>query len=279
MIRAFVTGWPVGHSLSPLMHGHWLARHGIDGSYEALEKAPGEIGGFFDALPESGWAGGNVTLPHKQAAFRACGSLDDAARAIGAVNTLWVENGKLAGSNTDAYGFLANLDAEAGDWDDASTALVLGAGGAARAIVHALVSRGFSDIAIANRTIERAAELVALSGNRARALAWEGVEHAVRDAAIIVNTTSLGMNGQPPLDVDLAVARDGTIVTDIVYTPLRTGLLASASERGLRTVDGLGMLMHQAVPGFERWFGTRPEVDERLRAVMVAELERRSALA
>ena len=276
MIRAFITGWPVEHSLSPLIHGHWLKRHGIDGSYERLARSPEEIGGFLTDLPGSQWIGGNVTIPHKITAFNACALLDDAARAIGAVNTLWIENGKLAGANTDAHGFMANLDSRVPGWDTGANALVLGAGGGARAIIHSLVSRGFSDVAIANRTPERAEALASHFAGPARPLAWDRLVGEIPRADLIVNTTSLGMKGQPALEIDLTNSQPETIVTDIVYTPLETPLLVQARDHGLKTVDGLGMLLHQAVPGFERWFGHRPTVDEELRGVLLAELEARS---
>ncbi|MCG6856521.1 MAG: shikimate dehydrogenase [Salaquimonas sp.] len=277
MIRAFITGWPVEHSLSPRMHTHWLEHYGIDGSYDSLAKSPQEVGDFLAGLPASGFAGGNVTIPHKEAAFRACAELDDAARAIGAVNTLWIKDGALAGSNTDAYGFMANLDDKAPGWGNALSALVLGAGGASRAVIHALVTRGFNDIAIANRSVERAEALAAHFGVGVRALAWEKLPDEIAGSELIVNTTSLGMKGQPGLEIDLGSAGTGTIVTDIVYTPLETPLLAQARERGLAAVDGLGMLLHQAVPGFEKWFGQRPEVDETLRQLLLGELARREA--
>ena len=273
MIRAFVTGWPVEHSLSPLMHTHWLKRHGIEGSYEKLAKSPEEIGDFLAGLPASRFAGGNVTLPHKEAAFAACKTLDDAARAIGAINTVWIEGGELAGSNTDAYGFMANLDQKAPGWDKAKTALVLGAGGAARAIVHALGMRNFEDVAIANRTHDRA--VILADSFEARAVDWSHLKAEVPAAGLIVNTTSLGMKGQPALEIDLTGAVSGTIVVDIVYTPLETPLLAQARKLGLVAVDGLGMLLHQAVPGFEKWFGHRPQVDDELRQVLLDELARR----
>ncbi len=273
MTRAFVTGWPVEHSLSPLIHGHWLKRYGIEGSYEKLAKSPDEVESFLTGLPESQWAGGNVTIPHKETAFRVCATLDDAARAIGAVNTVWIEDGRLAGANTDAHGFLANLDDRAEGWDQASTALVLGAGGAARAVIHGLLTRGFSDIVVANRTLGRADALARHFRDKVRPLIWDRIAEEVPRAGLIVNTTSLGMKGQPALEIDFASARPDTVVTDIVYTPLVTPLLAGASEHGLKTVDGLGMLLHQAVPGFEKWFGRRPEVDNELRAVLLDALE------
>jgi shikimate dehydrogenase len=280
--RAFVTGWPISHSLSPALHGFWLRRHGIDGTYEALAVAPEEFPAFFDRIPASGFAGGNVTLPHKETAFRLCGEPDDAARAIRAVNTLWLENGVVRGGNTDAHGFAANLDQRAPDWDGSESngaALVLGAGGAARAILHALKIRGFETIFLANRTTERAEALAAEFGPKIRAIPWETAEAALGDARLLVNTTSLGMSGQPPLPFRLDAAAPGTVVNDLVYSPMETQLLAAAAARGLTPVDGLGMLLHQAVPGFARWFGVTPGVDEELRHHVLAAAAARRKMA
>jgi len=274
VIRAFVTGWPISHSLSPALHGHWLSRLGIDGRYEAVAVEPQAIGAFLRGLPGAGWAGGNVTIPHKEAALAACHTVTPEAAAIGAVNTVWIQRGRLAGTNTDAHGFAANLDQFASGWDAGRAALVLGAGGAARAIIHALASRGYRRIAIANRTPARA-EAVAAGWPAARALPWEQAAAEIAHADLIVNTTSLGMAGQPPLDLDLAPANDSCVVTDIVYVPLDTPFLAAARARGLQAVDGLGMLLHQAAPGFERWFGHAPQVDADLRAAVLAALAAR----
>ncbi|MGX1098063.1 shikimate dehydrogenase [Amorphus sp. MBR-141] len=263
--RAAVIGWPVAHSRSPLIHGHWLKSLGIPGSYDRIAVPPEAADGFFRDFRSSGLTGANVTLPHKIRAASACAGLSEAARAMGAVNTLWWEGDRLLGDNTDAYGFLANLDQRLPGWSDApATALVLGAGGAARAVVYGLVQRGFR-VVVANRTAARTAELAALfpgavAGDWAAAMAPDG------DTTFVVNTTSLGMGGGPDLPIDLARLEPEAIVTDIVYTPVETGLLTRARAAGLRTVDGLGMLLHQAVPGFERWFGVRPEVTEDLRA-------------
>lgn len=273
MAKAFVCGHPIAHSRSPLIHGHWLARYGIAGSYEPIDVAPESFAEFVSSISRNGFAGGNVTLPHKEAAFRAAASRDEAAEDIGAVNTLWFEDGRLRGGNTDAYGFAANLDDRAPGWDArASTAVVLGAGGAARAVLYALKQRGFSDIRMANRTVDRAADLARHFGPTFSAHRFEAVPELLSDAAIVINTTSLGMHGDESSPPDLANLPDQALVTDIVYVPLETPLLAAARRRGLKTVDGLGMLLHQATPGFERWFGVQPEVTPELRDLIVADM-------
>ncbi|WP_232629561.1 shikimate dehydrogenase [Methylobacterium sp. Leaf118] len=272
--KAFVVGHPIAHSRSPLIHGHWLAEHGIDGTYERLDVAPEAFEAFLRGLPDSGFAGGNVTIPHKEAAFRLADTLTDRARTIGAVNTLVVEDGRLRGDNTDAPGFIAHLDRSLGDDWPARTgrqAVVLGAGGAARAIVVGLIERGLS-VVIANRSPERARALAALDPDHARALPWEALPEALAGTGLLVNTTTLGMAGHPPLALDLAALPDRAAVADIVYVPLETPLLAAARARGLAAVDGLGMLLHQAVPGFAAWFGLRPEVTPALRERIVADL-------
>lgn len=283
--KAFVTGFPIKHSRSPLIHGFWLKEHGIEGSYEAIEVLPENFAEFAASLAKNGFAGGNVTIPHKEVAFATVDSRDAAAEAIGAVNTLWIESGKLCGGNTDAYGFAANLDALAPGWNNANTALVLGAGGAGRAIVHALQTRGFSRIAIVNRTLSRAEELASHFGEGVSAHGWDAAQALVKDAGLIVNTTSLGMSGHmtsggeaTEFPLDLSEAQKSAVATDIVYIPLKTPFLASAEAAGLKTVDGLGMLLHQAVPGFERWFGKRPEVTEALRNYILDNMKKAGAL-
>lgn len=271
--KAFVVGHPVAHSRSPLIHGYWLETLGIQGSYERIDVHPGSIGRFLAELPRSGFSGGNVTIPHKEAAHRAADRLDEAAELIGAANTLWLEEGRLHAGNTDAYGFAASLDDAAPRWREGRTALVLGAGGAARAVLFALREAGFGDIRVVNRTPARARELADRFGAGIAAHGWEAVDALATDVDLLVNTTSLGMGGAGAAPVDVALLPAGAIVTDIVYVPLETPLLAAARGRGLRAVDGLGMLLHQAVPGFERWFGTRPEVTPALRGRVVADLE------
>jgi shikimate dehydrogenase len=276
MIRAFVAGHPIAHSRSPLIHGHWLAEHGIDGTYARLDVAPADFPAFVRGLSESGYAGGNITIPHKEAAFALADALTPRAKKIGAVNTLVVgRDGRVQGDNTDAPGFCAHLDQTLGSgWPERGTAVVLGAGGAARAIVVGLAERGVGRILVSNRTPDRAAAVAALAPGAADALPWSALPGAMAEAGLLVNTTALGMKGQPPLTLDLATLREGAAVADIVYAPLETPLLAAARARGLPAVDGLGMLLHQAVPGFEAWFGARPAVTAALRDRIVADLAR-----
>lgn len=270
--KAFVCGHPIAHSRSPKIHGFWLKQYGIDGSYTAIDVAPEAFGEFLKSLSADGFAGGNVTIPHKEAAFRLVDRRDAAAEAIGAVNTLWFEEGRLWGGNTDAHGFATNLDEHAPGWDKTRAALVLGAGGAACAVVHALKARGLRDIRIVNRTVERAAELADRFGEGVSAHPLAASGEFLPETGLLVNTTSLGMHGNAGLPVDPSALPDGAIVTDIVYVPLETPLLAAARARGLKTVDGLGMLLHQAAPGFERWFGVKPAVSRELRDMIVSDL-------
>jgi shikimate dehydrogenase len=273
--RAFVCGHPIGHSRSPLIHRFWLRELGLAGSYEHVDVAPEDFAGFVAELGEGGWAGGNVTIPHKERAYHLAGRHDRAAERIGAVNTLWIENGIVVGGNTDAYGFAANLDASVNSWRLAKTALVLGAGGAARAVVHALQEAGIADIRVVNRNAARAETLAASFGAGVSGHSWSTADSLLPSTGLLVNTTSLGMAGQPPLDLDISTLPAGAVVADIVYTPLETQLLRHARQQGFAAVDGLGMLLHQAVPGFERWFGKKPVVSEALRAHIVADLEMR----
>ena len=274
--RAFVVGHPIAHSRSPLIHGFWLETLGIAGSYERIDVHPDAIHAFLRDLPRSGFAGGNVTIPHKEAAHRAADRLDAAAEAIGAANTLWLEDGRLVAGNTDAHGFTANLDSQAPAWRQRRTALVLGAGGGARAVLFALKDAGFTDIRVVNRTLARARELADRFGPGVTAHGWEEAAALSTDAGLLVNTSPLGMDGREPVPLDVALLPDSAIVADIVYVPLETPLLAAARGRGLIGVDGLGMLLHQAVPGFERWFGTRPQVTQALRDRLVADLGKRA---
>jgi shikimate dehydrogenase len=277
VIKAFVAGWPVSHSLSPSLHGFWLRRYHIEGSYEAVPIEPERFQYFLKALPASGFAGGNVTIPHKEAAFAACDRLDAEARAIGAVNTVWHENGRVCGTCTDAYGFSANLDQHQPDWRGFGNALVMGAGGASRAIVHALLSAGSGKVSIVNRTFERARAVAEAFGTRVSPYPWDMISRLLPGADLIVNTTPLGMEGHEADEFDILPAKDNAMVTDIVYVPLETPLLRAARMRGLKTVDGIGMLLHQAVPGFEKWFGVRPEVDQDLRLHLLSVLSARAA--
>jgi shikimate dehydrogenase len=274
MKRACVIGWPISHSLSPAIHGYWLKQSGIDAEYVKVAVEPKDLAFFLTNLAANRYCGGNITVPHKIEAHRLCEHRDVAADAIGAVNTVWLDSGRLAGSNTDAYGFLANLDSEAARWDRAGPAVVIGAGGAARALVWALRQRGFEDIRIVNRTKLRSEEL-ALAFPPASAHGFEALSRVLQGAKLIVNTSMLGMKGAPLLDIDLSAAALDATVCDIVYSPLETDLLSQARNRGLRVVDGLGMLLHQAVPGFEIWFGVRPEVTPDLRKAVLAAIQAR----
>jgi shikimate dehydrogenase len=273
MKRACVVGWPIEHSRSPLIHGHWLKTYRIAGSYVRLPVKPADAEAFFGELAAKGFAGCNVTVPHKEAAFRAAARPDAAARSVLAANTLWLEDGVLCASNTDIYGFLTNLDDQAPGWDKLGLpAAVLGAGGAARGVIRGLLDRGIAEIRLVNRTRERAEALVAGFGEAVRTFEWGTRSRMLANCGLLVNTTMLGMTGQPPLDIDLAAMPAQAVVSDIVYSPLETPLLRDARARWLRTVDGLGMLLHQAVPGFEKWFGVRPRVTAELRDLIIADL-------
>ncbi len=273
--RAFIVGHPVAHSRSPLIHGFWLQELGLAGSYEKIAVRSEDLVGFVRGMRDAGFVGGNVTVPHKAEIMALADDVDDAARAIGAANTLWFEDGRLMAGNTDVTGFLANLDEEAPGWDRrGGNAVVLGAGGAARAVIHGLLQRGFA-VDIANRTRGRGDALAAEYPSAVRAWSWDDLAQPSNAAALLVNTTSLGMEGQPPLGVDLRVLHRDALVADIVYSPLETPLLRDAGAKGHRTVGGLGMLLHQAVPGFERWFGVRPSVTPQLRSLVEADIPRR----
>ena len=272
--KACVIGWPISHSRSPLIHGYWLKRYGIDGSYERVAVPPAELSAFLRALTNRGFAGCNVTLPHKEDVFRAVRIADDATLRLGVVNTVFHRDGELWGTSTDGEGFLANLSAHVPSWQAQDrTVVVLGAGGAARAIVGALLDAGSRHILVANRTLARAEELRRDFGPRIEPLDWKDVEKRLEDAELLINTTSLGMTGQPPLSLDLTKLPRSAIVTDIVYTPLETDLLVRARVRGNVVVAGLGMLLHQAVRGFELWFGRRPEVTPELYDLVARDID------
>jgi shikimate dehydrogenase len=274
MRRACVIGWPVEHSRSPLIHGYWLKQYGIDGEYGKEAVRPEALAGFLGTLGDRGYAGANVTLPHKEAALRLSTVVDDAARAIGAANTLWLdEAGRLCAGNTDAYGFTTNLNQAAPGWNDSRRpVMLLGAGGAARAILHGLLGDGATRIHICNRTRGRAEALARAFRGPVSVVDWTDRNRALSGCGLLVNATSLGMTGKEPLDLDLAALPKDAVVADIVYSPLETPLLAAARAGGNRVVDGLGMLLYQAVPGFHRWFGVRPEVTKALRAHVAASL-------
>lgn len=271
--KAFVIGHPIAHSRSPLIHGTWLAEHGIDGSYEAIDVAPADLPAFFERLRSGEFAGGNVTIPHKEAVFALCDSVDDLARTIGAVNTLVVRNGRVHGYNTDYLGFLGNLDAAAPGWSDGPRdALVIGAGGAARAILVALRERNGGQVHVLNRTLANAEALVEEIHGPFEAHGFDAFAALASKIGIVVNTSSIGMHGSRFDWLDMSLLPKTTLVTDIVYTPLITPLLADAEAHDLKIVDGLGMLLHQAVPGFADWFGVRPHVTPALRARIEATL-------
>ncbi len=266
---AGIMGWPVTHSRSPAIHGHWLARYGVDGAYVPFAVRPEDGQDAIRALPRFGFAGSNITLPHKETALAAVDEADALARRIGAVNTVVVRaDGSLHGSNSDAYGFMAHLRASAPDWRP-GVAMVLGAGGAARAVAAALLDAGASEVRLANRTAERAERVAEAFDRRVRPVAWKERSEALDGADLLVNTTSLGMSGNAPLEIALDALGPRAVVNDIVYAPLETPLLAAARARGLAAVDGLGMLLHQARPGFAAWFGRDPEVDDRLRRAVL----------
>lgn len=264
-------GWPIGHSRSPLIHNYWLRQNGITGEYRAEAVPPDAFPEFLNSMGHRHYVGANVTLPHKEAALRL--SLpDDRAEAVGAANTLWFEGGALRSTNTDVEGFLANLDAAAAGWERTSDAVVFGAGGSARAVVFGLRERGIARIHVVNRTAERAEALRARFGEQVHPVGGAELPRLLAKAGLLVNTTSLGMRGQPPLVIDLAPLRGGAVVCDLVYAPLETGLLRAARAAGHPTADGLGMLLHQAVRGFSLWFGIRPEVTPELRTLIEADL-------
>ncbi|RKE79866.1 shikimate dehydrogenase [Rhizobium sp. AG855] len=276
--RAFVAGYPIKHSRSPLIHGFWLDQFGLNGSYEKLAVNPDEFPDFIQSLKlqESGYVGGNITIPHKEAACRLADRVDPLAEELGAANTLWLADGALHATNTDGIGFASNLDAARPGWDKAEVAIVLGAGGASRAILQSLRDRGIREIRVVNRTAERAQELVDRFGGPLSAHPIQALAELMKDADLFVNTTSLGMDGSEAPDLPFETMRVGALVTDIVYVPLKTPFLAKAEEAGLATVDGLGMLLHQAVPGFEKWFGRWPNVTDALRQLILADIGAKS---
>lgn len=278
MKRACVIGYPVAHSRSPLIHRYWLQEHQIDGEYLRREVRPEEIDGFLQNFTSHGLIGCNVTLPHKEAAARHAAQVTAVVRALGVANTLWLEKGKLHADNTDVAGFLAHLDNTIPGWQERTEhAVVLGAGGAARSILYGLHARGVQRLTLVNRSRERAQQLLRELQIDAAIAGYDGVPSQLPSADILVNATSLGMTGQPPLEIDLAGLKAGAAVSDIVYAPLETALLRQAREGGHKVVDGLGMLLHQAVPGFERWFGLRPQVTPALRALIEADLVKDAA--
>ena len=269
-----VIAWPAGHSRSPLIHNYWINQHKLDAEYRREAVPPDKFAAFVGNLRSNGYIGANITVPHKESAL-ALSEPDDRARAVGAANTLWYDDDTLRSTNTDVEGFLANLDVAAPGWDRGlESAVVLGAGGGARAVVFALLQREVGRVYVINRTRDRAEALKKKFGARVHLAGWNETTGLLGGAGILVNTTTLGMVGQPPLEINLRCPAS-LVVADLVYAPLETGLLASARARGLRTADGLGMLLHQAVRGFQLWFGVRPEVTPELRAMVEADLKKK----
>ncbi|WP_171230150.1 shikimate dehydrogenase [Ruegeria sp. HKCCA4008] len=269
---AGVIGHPIAHSRSPKLHGHWLKTYGLAGHYIPMDVAPADLETVLRTLPKAGFVGANVTVPHKEAALKIADHASDRATVIGAANTLvFREDGSIHADNTDGYGFMENLRTGAPDWNAKDgPAVVFGAGGAARAVLQALSDAGVPEILLTNRTRARADHLKEEFGQRIRVVDWVQAGNVIENAELVVNTTSLGMQGQPELRVPLDGLQPGAVVTDLVYAPLKTRLLQTAEQAGCTAVDGLGMLLHQAVPGFERWFGVRPEVDADARAAAMA---------
>ncbi|MCM2396549.1 shikimate dehydrogenase [Rhizobium sp. S95] len=273
--HAFVVGYPIKHSRSPLIHRHWLKSFGIKGSYERVAVSPENFEAFIAELKSgaSVFRGGNVTIPHKEAACRLADLPDALAEELGAANTLWMEEGRLNATNTDGIGFTASLDAGHPGWDNVDRAVILGAGGASRAVVQAVRDRGIREINIVNRSMERAVELADRFGPAIHAHPMSALGEVCEGAGLFINTTSLGMDGEAVDEMPFERLLPSAMVTDIVYVPLMTPILKQAEAKGLATVDGLGMLLHQAVPGFEKWFGRRPVVDEELRNLVIADME------
>jgi shikimate dehydrogenase len=275
MKRACVIGWPIEHSRSPLIHGYWLRRYGIDGAYTRKAVRPDDLAEFLRALKEHNYVGCNVTVPHKEMAYQVAEEAEESARVVEAANTLWLDHGRLWAANTDTYGFMTYLSETVPDWRAYNGPVsILGAGGAARAIVYGFLEAGVDEIRVFNRTRVRAEAIARQFGPRVKVYDWSQRESASRGASVLVNTTSVGMKGRgsPDIGIGFSGFDPRSIVCDIVYVPLETDMLAAARAAGLRTVDGLGMLLHQAVPGFEKWFGVRPEVTPELRALVIDDI-------
>ncbi len=276
--RACVIGHPVAQARSPVLHRHWLKEYGIDGDYTREDVLPDQINSFLKNLRTHGYVGANITVPHKAAAYRALDHAEPVVETLKVTNTIWLKDDGLHGTNTDVSGFLANLDEVVPDWNiDAEQAVVLGAGGGARAVVYGLLSRGLKRVVVVNRTLARAQAFTVEFGNRVTAASYFELAAWLKDADVLINTTSLGMAGQPPLDIDISPLAEDGVVYDIVYVPLETPLLAAARARKLRTVDGLGMLLHQAVPAFEKFFGIRPKVTSALREAVLTDIAKGQA--
>lgn len=276
MKKACVIGWPIEQSRSPLIHGHWLKAYGIDGAYNKVPVQPEHLAAFLGSLEANGFAGCNVTVPHKEAAYRLADVRHASANAVGAANTLWVDQGKLIVANTDTYGYMRNLSQCHPDWQVANAPVcILGAGGAARAIVYGFLAAGVTEVRIFNRSAARARDLAQHFGPQVKAFDWDERSRGSATACVVVNTTTLGMKGEGDTGLEVSRLSAHCIVSDIVYVPLETALLARARLRGLRTLDGLGMLLHQAVPGFEKWFGVTPRVTSELFQLIAREIEAR----
>lgn len=276
--RVCVIGSPISHSRSPLIHGYWLKKYTISGSYDRVEVKSDELSAFLDRIRQGELAGCNVTIPLKELAFDAVDQTDDQTRRLKSVNTIFMENGRLCGTSTDGMGFMANLRQMVPGWQTGSKHVVmLGAGGAARGLVDTLIADGAARVSIVNRTLTRAETIAQDYPGKTAAEPWDAINDLLATTDLLVNSTSLGMTGQPPLEVPLDELKPGAVVTDIVYTPLRTDLLCQAAARGHRVVEGLGMLLHQAVPGFEKWFGTKPEVTDELHELIAADITGKQA--
>jgi shikimate dehydrogenase len=272
--RVCVVGWPAKHSRSPKLHGYWLRKYGIDGAYDIQEVKPEDFKAFITDLAGRGYVGCNVTMPHKDSAF-ALSEPDARAKGVGAANTLYLDNGTLRATNTDVEGAMGALDQASPGWDKRNTStVVLGAGGACRAVIFGLIERGIREIHVANRTYDRAVAMRERFGEAVVPARWEDIPRLLKDAKLLINTTSLGMKDQPPLDVDISGLAADAVVSDIIYVPLTTPLLAAAQARGLKTANGLDMLLHQAVRGFELWFGKRPEVTRELFDLLAADIQK-----
>lgn len=274
MIRACVIGWPISHSRSPLIHGYWLKHYGIEGSYTRQPVEPSSLESFIGGLAAEGYAGCNVTIPHKERVYHLVTRADEATERLGAVNTVYLRDGRVLGTNTDGEGFINSLKYGAPRLDLGNArALVLGAGGASLAVVNAILSAGASQVVVANRTVEKAQELRTRFGTRIIPVAWEKATDHLSECSLLVNTTSLGMSGHPDVGIDLSRLSASAVVSDIVYTPLRTKLLMDAAARGNTVVEGLGMLLHQAVRGFSLWFGVTPTVTDELHDLVARDID------
>lgn len=274
MKRVCIVGWPAKHSRSPKLHGYWIEKYGLEGEYGIEEVTAEDFPAFISNLAGRGYVGCNITMPHKDAAFQ-LSQPDERAKAVGASNTLYLDNGVLRSTNTDIEGAMGALDAASPGWDKRmASAVVLGAGGACRAVIFGLIERGIETIHVANRTFDKAVEMQTRFGSKVKPAHWDQLPELLKDAKLLINTTSLGMKGQPPLQIDLSGLSADAVVSDIVYVPLTTPLLAAAKARGLMTANGLDMLLHQAVRGFELWFGKRPEVTKELFDLLAADIEK-----